>query len=212
MRRAALALPALLSGLAALSLTGGQLYLDLKARLAAALLDRALAATLADGQPHAPWPGADLAPIARLELPGLSVERTVLSGAGGGSLAFGVGHLPGSAAPGEPGRCVLAGHRDGVFRCLAELAPGDAVTLAAHGGERRYVVTGRTVVDDTETWVADPLLGDGLTLVTCWPFGALRRGPKRYVVFCEPGQEEAAPSRGKGRLPRSADDIRRYQR
>ena len=101
-------------------------------------------------------------------------------------LAFGVGHVPGSAPPGEEGRCALAGHRDRAFRRLAELAIGDFVLIEAFVGSRRYRVTGRSVVDENENWVMDPVLGDGLTLITCWPFGALRPGSKRYVVFCEP--------------------------
>ena len=47
-------------------------------------------------------------------------------------------------------------------------------------------MVGHSVVDESETWVTEPLLGDGLTLITCWPFGGLRPGTKRYVVFCEP--------------------------
>lgn len=186
MRRLSLPLAAGLSAAAGLGLMGEQTYLSLKARVADRLLERALIATLADGRPRPPWPGADLVALARLELPRQGHSRFVLSGAGGGSLAFGVGHVTGSAMPGAPGRCALAGHRDRAFRCLAELALGDSVLLHAPGGSRHYRVTGRSVVDATETWVTEPLLGDGLTLITCWPFGALLPGEKRYVVFCEP--------------------------
>ncbi len=186
MRRVALTTAAAFSAIAGLSLFGGQLYLDAKARLAEHMLARALDATLAEGDPQRPWPGADLKVLGALELPRHGLVRPVLSGAGGSSLAFGAGHVSGSARLGEHGRCAIAGHRDRAFRCLAELALGDRVNLRAPGGTRSYRVVSRRVVDETENWVTDPELGDGLTLITCWPFGGLRPGPKRYVVFCEP--------------------------
>ncbi len=189
MRRVALTTAAALSAVAGLSLFAGQLYLDAKACLAGHLLARALDLTLAEGRPQRPWPGADLEVLGALELPGQDLIRPVLSGAGGGSLAFGAGHLSGSALPGETGRCVIAGHRDRAFRCLSRLVQGDEVKLRAPGGTRSYRVVGHSVVDESETWVAESLLGDGLTLITCWPFGGLRPGPKRYVVFCEPHAE-----------------------
>jgi sortase A len=188
-KRAGITAAAALSAMTGLGLFGGQLYLDAKARLADHLLARALAATLAEGRAQRPWPGADLKVLGALELPGQDLLRPVLSGAGGGSLAFGAGHVSGSALPGEYGRCAIAGHRDRAFRCLSRLVLGDEVKLRAPGGTRSYRVVGHSVVDESETWVTEPLLGDGLTLITCWPFGALRPGPKRYVVFCEPDAE-----------------------
>ncbi len=189
MKRAALTAAAALSALAGLSLFAGQLYLDAKACLADHLLARALGDTMADGRPRRPWPGADLKVLGALELPDLGLIRPVLSGAGGGSLAFGAGHVSGSALPGEHGRCAIAGHRDRAFRCLSRLALGDEVILRAPAGTRSFRVVGQSVVDESETWVTEALLGDGLTLITCWPFGGLRSGPKRYVVFCEPEAE-----------------------
>ena len=189
MRRPLLLAATGLSAAVGLGLMGEQVYLSLKGRLADCLLGRALAATLADGRPRRPWPGADLTTLARIEMPRQEMEWPVLSGAGGMSLAFGVGHVQGSAAPGELGRCALAGHRDRAFRRLAELAVGDAVFIHTAAGTRSYRVTARSIVDERESWVVDPLLGDGLTLITCWPIGALRPGPKRFVVFCEPAGE-----------------------
>ncbi len=186
MRRAQLIAAAAITAIASLGLIGEQIYLTLKARLAGVLMERALAATFEDGRSHRPWPGADFAPLARIELPRQEEELTILSGAGGGSLAFGVGHVTGTTAPGRVGRCALAGHRDGSFRVLAELALGDIVQLHTPKSTRRYRVTGRSVVDENESWVIDEMLGDGLSLITCWPFGRLLPGTKRYVVFCEP--------------------------
>ncbi len=177
---------AALSAIAGLSLFAGQLYLDAKACLADRLLARAFSNAMADGHARRPWPGADLKVLGALEIPHLGLIRPVLSGAGGGSLAFGAGHVSGSVLPGERGRCAIAGHRDRAFRCLSRLALGDEVILRAPAGTRSFVVVGQSVVDESETWVTELLLGDGLTLITCWPFGGLGPGTKRYVVFCEP--------------------------
>src|SRR5262249_22164287 len=106
---------ALLAGAGLLLAAGGALlgrglYLEAKGALARILIERALAAHLQDGRPHRPWSWADTTPIAVLELHRLSVRRVVLEGASGTSLAFGVGHIDGTARPNSPGTCVLAGH------------------------------------------------------------------------------------------------------
>jgi sortase A len=73
-----------------------------------ALIRRALAATLEDGIVRRPWSWADMHPVARLTVPRLSIERSVLSNASGPALAFGIGHVDGTAQPAAAGNCVLA--------------------------------------------------------------------------------------------------------
>jgi len=104
-------------------LLGRHGYLAAKAVVADRLIDRAFLAHLADGRIHRPWGWADMHPIAVLEVGRLGVRRTVLRGASGESLAFGVGHVDGTAPPNAPGNCVLAGHRDRAFAFLADLKP-----------------------------------------------------------------------------------------
>jgi len=106
-------------------LIGRHGYLAAKGVLAGCLIDRALADHLRDGGIHPPWSWADMHPIAVVEVGRLGVRRIVLRGASGESLAFGVGHVDGTALPNTPGHCVLAGHRDGVFSFLEDLRPGD---------------------------------------------------------------------------------------
>lgn len=101
---------ALAAGLLLLALGGWQMgsaaYLHAKAWLAQVLLAEAWAATLADGTPHKPWPWADTAPVARLQVPALGVDQIVLAGVSGRSLAFGPGHLDGT--PHAPARAATA--------------------------------------------------------------------------------------------------------
>jgi len=180
-RRLVLLAPLLLIGSGSL-LLGRNGYLAAKAALAERLIDRAFAAHLTDGRVHRPWGWADTHPIAVLEVGRLGVRRIVLNGASGESLAFGAGHLDGTAPPNTPGNCVLAGHRDRAFAFLADLKPGDTLTLRTYGAARVYIVDGVEVVPKGETGVLDPTPQDRLTLLTCYPFGGLRRSPWRYVV------------------------------
>ena len=192
-RRITLAGAALLIALGAWQV-GGAAVIHAKAWLAPILLDSAWAATL-DGQERVkPWPWADTWPIARMEAPGLGVERIVLAGASGRTLAFGPGHMDGTAPPGAPGHSVLSGHRDTHFRFLKDLTPGDAIRVQRPDGAwRRYRVTGAEVIDAR---TARLYAGDGtpaLSLVTCYPFDAIAPGgPLRYVVFAEGASETAA--------------------
>ncbi len=165
-------------------LVAAELYMRAKSRLAAQLIERALSAHLVDGAAHRPWPWADVAPIARLRVPRLGVQRAVLSGATGATLAFGLGHVDGTAAPGAPGNVALGGHRDHWAAFLAELVPGDRLLLEAHGSRRTCVVTGRSVVAQDAPQALEQTSDDRLTLVTCWPFGGLVGSPWRYVVTC----------------------------
>jgi sortase A len=50
-----------------------------------------------------------------------------------------------------------------------------------------YRVTQLDVLDRRDTWVTRDDGGMRLTLITCWPFDALRAGgDERYVVIAEP--------------------------
>jgi sortase A len=167
------------------ALLAEQGWLGAKAALAEQLIDRAFIAHLHDGRPHRPWNWADTHPIARLEVPRLGIRRTVLAGCSGSSMAFGPGHIDGSAEPNQPGNCALGGHRDSWFGFLRELRHGDEILLRTREGLVRYRV-GRIAV--RSMWDAGPLEPTEqrrLTLITCYPFDGLRRTEWRYVVTCE---------------------------
>lgn len=162
------------------------LYVPAKAVVAQLLLDRAFDRSLADHAPRKPWPWADMTPLARLSIPKLGVTRMVLDSGSGQALAFGPTLLPGGATLGQPGTAVIAAHRDTHFRFLRELATGDTVAITTRVGvQRRYRVTGTSVVRWDRYATPDAALGERLDLVTCFPFDAIRRGPWRYVVHAE---------------------------
>jgi sortase A len=189
-----LAAAALAAGLG-LWQTGGAAYIHAKAWLAQVLLETAWVETRGGAPRAKPWPWADTWPVARLSAPRLGVERIVLAGASGRTLAFGPGHLDGTAPPGAPGHSVVSGHRDTHFRFLEDLRPGDELRVERPDGDvRRYRVTAAEVLDARTATLAP---GDGrplLSLVTCWPFDAVAPGgPLRYAVFAEAEFQPPAP-------------------
>ena len=166
----------------ALNQLGAGAYIQLKAALAQQLIAHAWQ----QPEPARPWPWADTRPVARLEWPARHQSLYVLSGGQGNALAFGPAHDPASAPPGTPGLSIISGHRDTHFRFLAEVQPGEELLLhSKDGGTRRYQVTRSFIADSRR----GPLqaAGDGLLLVTCFPFDSLRAGgPLRYVVVTKP--------------------------
>jgi sortase A len=167
------------------SVLGGDLYIGAKAVLARILIQRAFARNLENGELHRPWSWADMAPVARIEFPGRSIRRYVLTGGTGASLAFDIGHIDGTAFPNRPGNCVLTGHRDGRFAFLEYLVAGDRVVVRTFGSTREYRVESGSVVEAGDLTVLENV-GDRLTMVTCWPFHGLTPSSLRYVVSCRP--------------------------
>jgi sortase A len=177
---------ALLVSGAALMLYGT--YIPAKAWLAQLLLDRAWERRLAGESDVPPWPWADTQPVARLTLARLGIEQIVLAGASGRVLAFGPGHVTGSARPGDRGNVVISGHRDTHFRWLASLRDGDRLDLETSDGHSRpYAVVRSAVHHERDIGLLDPMDGDQLRLLTCYPLDAIDSGtPQRYVVTARP--------------------------
>ena len=171
---------------AGVALFGEQGYLVLKARLAERLIARAYAAHLEDGAVHPPWSWADTHPIGRLGVPRLDVQRTLLAGASGTSLAFGPGHIDGTAAPNTQGNCCVAGHRDTSFGFLGDLRIGDVLWLETRQARVHYRVIERSVRSMWDDGVLQRTATPRLTLITCWPLDEWLPGPERLVVAAEP--------------------------
>lgn len=163
---------------------GQGVYIYAKAQLAQYLIADAWKKTLAGQRVVKPWPWADTWPVARLSVPALDKNVYILAGADGRAIAFGPGHMHGTPLPGAEGNSVIGGHRDTHFAFLRALKPGDVIAVQrAHGQWRHYRVGEARVVDKREVYVARNDGATRLTLVTCWPFDALRAGgPERYVV------------------------------
>ena len=186
-RRATLLVLILLLAGAGVAAFGSGLYIHAKAGVAQALLHAAWAKTQDSGMPAQPWPWADMHPVARLIAPAQDADLLVLSGASGRTLAFGPGHLSGSANPGDPGNSVITAHRDTHFRFLQRVAAGDTLVVEGRDGARRHFHVLRAYVADYRALnIPRDTLQPTLTLVTCYPFDAVNPGgPLRYVVVAE---------------------------
>ncbi len=166
---------------------GSASYIHAKAILAQVLLETAWDKTVHGQQEVKPWPWADTWPISRLDVPGLGIDRIVLAGASGSSLAFGPGHLFGSSLPGQQGNTVIAGHRDTHFRFLKDIQRGELIQLQSLTGKMiQYKVSETIIVDEKQTEYLANTSENTLTLITCYPFDAIRPGgPLRYLVIAK---------------------------
>lgn len=162
-------------------------YIHTKAVLAQILLETSWSKTLNGQKKVKPWPWADTWPVARLSAPDYGISHIVLAGASGPSLAFGPGHLFGSAIPGEDGNIIISGHRDTHFHFLKYLKIGDFLSLQSHNKTESYRVTDMLIIDKTMIDVIPADTNNKLLLITCYPFEAVQAGgPFRYIVIAEP--------------------------
>ena len=111
----------------------------------------------------------------------------MLEGTSGRSLAFGPGHVDGTALPGSAGNSVIVAHKDTHFAFLRNLREDEEIDVEdARGRVTRYRVREVAVVDKHETRVLDPADSPQLTLITCWPFDAIQPGTsQRFVVIAD---------------------------
>ena len=78
--------------------------------------------------------------IGEIRIRRLELSAMVVQGDSPSILRRAVGHLAGTALPGDPGNVVLAGHRDTFFRPLKGARVGDVIVLNTREGDFEYVV------------------------------------------------------------------------
>ena len=107
-----------------------------------------------------------------LKIPVLNVAQNLYSGSGMDEMKYGVGHVTGTAMPGEKGNCAITGHRPYPFRYLDTLDEGDNVIVKIDDIVYTYKVYESFDVLPEETWVLDNIKGEDytLTLITCTPY------------------------------------------
>jgi len=121
-------------------------------------------------------------PLAVLRIPKIGLEVPVLEGTDDLTLNRGVGHIDGTPRPGEAGNSGIAGHRDGFFRGLKDIALGDRIGLVTLAGNESYEVDRITIVSPDNVSVLAETPVRSLTLVTCYPFYFVGDAPERYIV------------------------------
>ena len=120
--------------------------------------------------------------VARIEVPRLRMSAIAREGVDVRTLRGSVGHVPGTALPGESGNSAFAAHRDTFFRSLEGIRSGDAIVVTTADGVHRYTVVGTRIVEPTEVSVLRSTDQSQLTLVTCYPFNYVGSAPQRFIV------------------------------
>src|SRR6266436_9966316 len=124
-------------------------------------------------------------PLGILLVPKIKLVVPVFNDTDDLTLNRGVGRILGTAQIGQLGNLGIAGHRDGFFRGLKDIAPGDVLELVRPQHSDRYAVSQIRIVTPEDTSVLNPTTVPTLTLVTCFPFYFVGHAPKRYIVTAQ---------------------------
>jgi sortase A len=132
----------------------------------------------------APDPHADEGKVlvGTIEIPKITMQKSMYEGVSLTVLDIGPGHWPGTAMPGHRGNVVVAGHRtshDRPFRNIDQLVVGDEVVFTTLEGRFVYQVTGTEVVTPDAIHIIDQVDGYTATLFACHPPGSTKQ---RIVV------------------------------
>jgi len=130
--------------------------------------------------------------IGKVEIPRIGLSAVVVQGDSQGILSRAVGHIPGTALPGQSGNMVIAGHRDSFFRSLRKVHPGDRIILESAAAFYDYQVESTSVVAPTDLSVIQDSGQRQLTLITCYPFSWIGSAPNRFIVHAR--QIDSPPS------------------
>jgi sortase A len=121
-------------------------------------------------------------PTGVLVVPKIDLRVAVFEGTDTFALNRGVGHIEGTAPLGTIGNVGIAGHRDGFFRGLKDIAIGDELEVESLAGTTHYRVTATLIVTPEDVYVLDPTDHATLTLVTCYPFYIVGDAPNRFII------------------------------
>ncbi len=121
-------------------------------------------------------------PAAVLTIESIGLRVPVFTSTKQTALNRGIGVVEGGAMPGAIGNIALAGHRDGFFRGLKDIAVGDSMEFQTLAGTQRFRVAELMIVDPLDVSVLEPTEEATLTLITCFPFYYVGFAPERFVV------------------------------
>jgi sortase A len=128
-----------------------------------------------------------------MQIPRIGLSAVIVQGDSQEILSRAVGHIPGTALPGQAGNIVIAGHRDSFFRSLRKIHEGDRIVLETPGASYGYKVESTSVVAPTDLSVVQNSHQPELTLITCYPFSWIGSAPDRFIVRARPIEFSALP-------------------
>lgn len=152
--------------------------------------------------------------IARIQIPAIDVDKTVVEGVRVGDLRKGPGHYPTTPLPGQAGNAAIAGHRTtygAPFGEIDKLKPGDQIIVTTIQGRFTYEVAaqgqghGHFIVAPHQVEVLDQDFSDHpnrLTLTACHPKRSARQ---RIIVVAalvgDPAPTHPRPGQGESAAP-----------
>lgn len=112
--------------------------------------------------------------IGIIQIKKIKVKSPIIEGVSDSALNAGIGHIPGTAMPGELGNCALAGHRSYTFgkffNKLDKVAIGDEIIITTKTEDLVYEVDKIHVVEPGDTSVLKGSKDEStITLITCTP-------------------------------------------
>jgi sortase A len=125
-----------------------------------------------ENPPANPYADVPVRQIGTISIPKIGLETPAYEGIWLTVIDHGPGHWPGSAAPGQRGNTVFAGHRvthTHPFENLDQLAPGDKVVFTMPNGVFTYAVTRTIIVKPDDIWIVYPTSTPTMTLFACHP-------------------------------------------
>jgi sortase A len=146
------------------------------------ILDKKIDAKEQHGAAISPATAKEGDVLGRIQIPRLGMEVAILEGTTSQTLRLGVGHIKGTALPGEPGNIGIAGHRDTYFRDLRDIRNGDEIQIQTTTGQVSYEVDSMQIVAPGDTGMLASTTRSTITLVTCYPFHFIGAAPGRFIV------------------------------
>lgn len=111
-------------------------------------------------------------PIAKIRIPAIGVNRTVVESVLLSQLKRGPGHYPETPLPGQEGNVAIAGHRTTYgqpFHNVDKLRRGDQVIFETAQGEFVYEVEDTIIVKPNQTEILEDKGDNRVTLIACHP-------------------------------------------
>lgn len=148
--------------------------------------------------------------VGRLKVDRLGIQSIIREGAGEETLRLSLGHIPGTAFPGQPGNVGIAGHRDAEFRALRDVKTKDLIEVQTSSGKYVYSVESTQIVKPTDVTVLNAASYPELTLVTCYPFYYVGSAPDRFIVKARQITPMHSPEKRRTSQHRSKRKTARY--
>ena len=126
---------------------------------------------------------AELPPVVGvLEVPSVGLKVPVYQSNSELVMDRGAGIIDGMSYPHEPGNIGISGHRDGYFRVLKDIKPGDPIVLQTLEGPKHFRIDATEIVAISDKHLLQDTQDQQVTLVTCYPFYFVGHAPKRFIV------------------------------